>query len=250
VPRPTQGSPEALRLRGCHPLRPAFPDRSASLPGTTGLLRFRSPLLAESRLMSSPPGTEMFQFPGFASRAYAFSTGYPKGVGCPIRTSADQRALASPRGFSQRATSFIASWRQGIHRTPFSHSPITAVTARTQNQTAPRMPNSNSHTHTHTTLTTFQMNLSNTTTHTPPNPTNRSRRAGGSPGSGGPRHARPRATMPSREDPPPQRGAGCTTRGRREWRAEPAKWQREHEGSRRPIGEASASAPGPVLERR
>ena len=32
-----------------------------------GLLRFRSPLLAESRLMSFPPGTEMFQFPGFAS---------------------------------------------------------------------------------------------------------------------------------------------------------------------------------------
>jgi hypothetical protein len=42
--------------------------------------------------------------------------------GFPIRTSADQRSLASPRGFSQRATSFIASWRQGIHRTPFSCS--------------------------------------------------------------------------------------------------------------------------------
>ena len=42
--------------------------------------------------------------------------------GFPIRTSADQRSLASPRGFSQRATSFIAFWRQGIHRTPLSHS--------------------------------------------------------------------------------------------------------------------------------
>ncbi len=31
-----------------------------------GLVRFRSPLLAESRLISFPPGTEMFQFPGFA----------------------------------------------------------------------------------------------------------------------------------------------------------------------------------------
>ena len=31
------------------------------------LVRFRSPLLAESRLISFPPGTEMFQFPGFAS---------------------------------------------------------------------------------------------------------------------------------------------------------------------------------------
>ena len=30
-----------------------------------GLLRFRSPLLAESFLLSFPPGTKMFQFPGF-----------------------------------------------------------------------------------------------------------------------------------------------------------------------------------------
>jgi len=43
-------------------------------------------------------------------------------VGFPIRTSADQRSLASPRGFSQRATSFFASWRQGIHRTLLSRS--------------------------------------------------------------------------------------------------------------------------------
>ena len=34
-----------------------------------GLFRVRSPLLAESQLISSPPGTEMFQFPGFASLA-------------------------------------------------------------------------------------------------------------------------------------------------------------------------------------
>ena len=32
-----------------------------------GLLRVRSPLLAQSLLLSFPPGTEMFQFPGFAS---------------------------------------------------------------------------------------------------------------------------------------------------------------------------------------
>ena len=30
-----------------------------------GLLRFRSPLLTESLLLSSPAGTEMFQFPAF-----------------------------------------------------------------------------------------------------------------------------------------------------------------------------------------
>ena len=32
-----------------------------------GLLRFRSPLLTESFLLSFPPGTKMFQFPGFPS---------------------------------------------------------------------------------------------------------------------------------------------------------------------------------------
>jgi hypothetical protein len=69
--------------------------------------------------MSFPPATEMFQFTGFASRSYGFRSGYPLArVGCPIRRSGDQRALASPPGFSQRATSFLASWRQGIHQMP------------------------------------------------------------------------------------------------------------------------------------
>ena len=85
VPRPTQGSNKALRLRGYHPLWPAFPDRSASLHWTTGLLRVRSPLLAVSRLMSFPPGTEMFQFPGFASDPYVFRTRYPEGWVSPFR---------------------------------------------------------------------------------------------------------------------------------------------------------------------
>ena len=73
-----------LRIRGCHPLWPAFPDRSASLRSTTGLLRFRSPLLAESLLMSFPPGTEMFQFPGFASLHYVFMQRYPRGWVAPF----------------------------------------------------------------------------------------------------------------------------------------------------------------------
>src|ERR1700756_2489293 len=36
-------------------------------------------------------------------------------LGSPIRTSPDHRLLASPRGFSQLATSFFAFLRQGIH---------------------------------------------------------------------------------------------------------------------------------------
>ena len=71
--------------------------------------------------MSFPPGTEMFQFPGFAPPPYGFGRRYPRlaaRVGCPIRRSPDQSLLAAPRGLSQRATSFVASWRQGIHQMP------------------------------------------------------------------------------------------------------------------------------------
>ena len=45
-------------------------------------------------------------------------TAIPLRVGCPIRKSADQRVLAPPHGLSQRATSFIAFIRQGIHQMP------------------------------------------------------------------------------------------------------------------------------------
>jgi hypothetical protein len=73
----------ALPIRGCHPLRPAFPDGSGHQLAATGLFRFRSPLLAESRLMSFPPATEMFQFAGFASRSYRFTSGSPLREGLP-----------------------------------------------------------------------------------------------------------------------------------------------------------------------
>ena len=61
-----------------------------------------------------------FTSPGWLVPAYVFSGPCPgfTGTGFPIRTSPDQSLLATPRGFSQLATSFIACWRQGIHRTP------------------------------------------------------------------------------------------------------------------------------------
>ncbi len=64
----------------------------------TGLVRVRSPLLTESRLMSFPPANEMFQFAGFASPAYGFSGGSSLGMGLPhseIRGS--KSARLSPR---------------------------------------------------------------------------------------------------------------------------------------------------------
>ena len=55
---------------------PPFQTVLVAKSQAAGLVRVRSPLLAESRLMSFPPATEMFQFAGFASRTYGFSTGY------------------------------------------------------------------------------------------------------------------------------------------------------------------------------
>ena len=136
------GSPSSklgsCRRRGCHPLWPAFPDRSAKIlvfdlptapyrrptktynttatthTGLTsprfGLFPFRSPLLGESRLISVPAGTEMFHFPAWASHVLWIQTwiGGIHRLGFPIRTSSDHGLLAASRGLSQLATSFIA----------------------------------------------------------------------------------------------------------------------------------------------
>ena len=55
-----------LSIRGCHPLRPGFPAGSGIFeqkhwPGPRSLATTNG-----VSLMSFPPGTEMFQFPGFA----------------------------------------------------------------------------------------------------------------------------------------------------------------------------------------
>ncbi len=137
MPRPTRGSNAKLRLRGCHPLRRTFPDPSASRHWTTGLFRVRSPLLAESHLMSFPPGTEMFQFPGFASRPYGFRPGSPMREGFPhsdIRGSTIARI--SPRLFAACHV---------LHRLLAPRHPpnalvtlrIATATARTQDRAAP-----------------------------------------------------------------------------------------------------------------
>ncbi len=78
-----------------------------------GLVRFRSPLLAESRLISFPPGTEMFQFPGFAPRSLCIQprvapAGCPVAPGCPIRRSPDQNVFG-------RSPELIAAYRV-LHR--------------------------------------------------------------------------------------------------------------------------------------
>ena len=112
-----------FRVRDCHPVSSGFPACSAMdhiaccrrsyNPGRChrqprfGLLRVRSPLLAQSFLLSFPPGTKMFQFPGFALDFSQVPESLPAGF--PIRTSAGHRVFAPHRGFSQLITSFFAS---------------------------------------------------------------------------------------------------------------------------------------------
>src|SRR4051794_27218664 len=87
--------------------------------------------------MSVPPGTEMFQFPGFASPAYVFSKGSPQREGFPhsdIRGSTIARI--SPRLFAACHV---------LHRLLAPRHPpnallllqIATTTARMQNQAAP-----------------------------------------------------------------------------------------------------------------
>ena len=65
-----------LLLRDFHPLWSSFPASSNSISMFTDLIRVRSPLLAESRLISFPTGTQMFQFPAFALHHYVFMMQY------------------------------------------------------------------------------------------------------------------------------------------------------------------------------
>ena len=118
-----------FRLRGSHPLWPRFPPRStrdrpprgrpvdppgvasnparatatASARGRFGLVPFRSPLLRESRLISVPRGTKMFQFPRFPPRPYGFRAGCMGMTPCALPHSGipgSTPADGSPRLFA------------------------------------------------------------------------------------------------------------------------------------------------------
>ena len=109
---------QRFRVRGYHPLRPPFPERSARTSAITcRLIPFRSPLLWESRLISVPPATEMFQFTGFALPTLWIQVGVTlAGRVSPFGHLRINACLPAPRSFSQATTSFFACDRQGIHR--------------------------------------------------------------------------------------------------------------------------------------
>jgi hypothetical protein len=84
---------------------------------------FRSPLLGVSLLLSLPPGTEMFQFPGFPTAALCVQaglTGHDPSRVSPFGHPWICGWLAPPQGLSQLPTSFFGSRCQGIHRVPLT----------------------------------------------------------------------------------------------------------------------------------
>ena len=94
-------------------------------PGQAGRFRlvpFRSPLLRESISLSSPLGTEMFQFPRFPPRKKRGDR-RSRRPGSPIRTSRDPRPLPAPPGLSQVATSFIGSGAEASTVGPYHLDP-------------------------------------------------------------------------------------------------------------------------------
>lgn len=141
-----------FRLRGFHPLRPAFPCRSprdefgnflgllrsacrshdtdAATLARLALHRFRlipgrSPLLGESRLLFFPAGTEMFHFPA-CSTAFAAPRHDSRSVS-RSRRSPDQSLLAASRSLSQLCHVLRRLWTP--RHPPYTLSSLTTLFA-------------------------------------------------------------------------------------------------------------------------
>jgi hypothetical protein len=104
------------------PTTPTRQRRRAITSHRFGLAPVRSPLLRGSRLFSLPRGSEMFQFPRFPQLGLCVQPSVHAHYHMQVALFGDPRigaCLAAPRGLSQPTTSFVGSWRQGIHRMPF-----------------------------------------------------------------------------------------------------------------------------------
>ena len=126
------------------PTTPAPPQRY-----WFGLFPFRSPLLRESRLISLPPGTEMFQFSGFASRLLEIlclqHSGLPHSDTC-----GSTRACQSPQLFAacrvlhrlrepRHSPCALVYFRSFVHPKPVAQPRAFAILACSR-QALPRSP--------------------------------------------------------------------------------------------------------------
>ena len=125
--------PIMLPIRDCHPLWSTFPGRSSHNYGSAGPRSLAATkgvsidFLSSGYLDVSVPRVCSYK-PMYSVYKYLFQPviSCPKAiitncqVGCPIQKSMDQSLFSAPHGLSQSITSFIASYCQGIHQTPFS----------------------------------------------------------------------------------------------------------------------------------
>src|SRR5689334_712694 len=119
--------PRQWKLNG--PSTPTAQRLPAITRDRFSLIRFRSPLLTESQLLSLPAGTEMFHFPAFPPHTLYIQvrvTGHISSRVSPFGHPRITARLPAPRGLSQAPTSFIGSWCQGIHRAPLKTYPTHA----------------------------------------------------------------------------------------------------------------------------
>ena len=125
--------PIVLLIRDCHPLWLRIPTHSNHTHGSAGPRSLAATrgvsidFLSSGYLDVSVPRV-CFYNPMYSGHKYLFQPiiSCPKAiiincqVGCPIQRSMDQSLFSAPHGLSQSITSFIASYCQGIHQTPFS----------------------------------------------------------------------------------------------------------------------------------
>jgi hypothetical protein len=141
-----------LRLRDCHPLwchfpkdfgsRRSIPRRRPRYPGWCptrfGLFPVRSPLLRESRLLSFPPGTEMFQFPG-SPRAFRArrSLGSSPGLFAAFHARILMTPRHPPRALRSLTTPIRAPHREVRATSRQVHRPGSSVPASSRRGAGP-----------------------------------------------------------------------------------------------------------------
>ncbi len=125
--------PIMLLIRDYHPLWLCFPTHSDHTQGSAGPRSLAATrgvsidFLSSGYLDVSVPRVCSLR-PMYSVKKYLVKQDieYPRvtisnfQVGCPIQRSMDQSLFSAPHGLSQSITSFIASYCQGIHQTPFS----------------------------------------------------------------------------------------------------------------------------------
>ncbi len=136
--------PIELPIRGCHPLWPRFPTCSSHSHGSAGPRSLAATrgvsidFLSSGYLDVSVPRVCSLN-PMYSGKKYlvkliidvlplrylrtsfgAENTITNFQVGCPIRKFVGQSLFSARHNLSQSITSFIASYCQGIHQTPFS----------------------------------------------------------------------------------------------------------------------------------